>query len=482
VIVTRVTNAIAARTGVHAAQLRVVDGPDRGLEIDLPAAGVVIGTEKTCDVVVTDAFVSRRHCTIAPVANGFQITDLGSRNGTVIDGVAVGKVVAPPGVALRIGKTLVQLMPADEVIAIPPSTNDNFGGLYGGSIAMRHVFAILERAAKSNAPVLFLGESGTGKELMARGVHDHSPRKQGPFVVFDCGASTETLIESDLFGHTKGAFTGAANERIGAFAAAHGGTLFLDEIGDLPVGLQPKLLRMLEAGEVTPLGGRKSEKYDVRVVAATHRDVFAEVARGGFRGDLYYRLAVVEVHVPPLRQRKDDLAKLIAMFLERAGAPQLPSGGPSAVRSGAASGRGHAGDRSGLGLAKQVGGAALDRLEHYHWPGNVRELRNVITRAVALAGPDDDFQSLPFVLRPTVAAPAGEDISFKADQPFHAAKDALVARFEREYLEDLVKRAGGNLSQAARLAGLERKFLYKLLERAGLRTKAVEDSPDDNAE
>jgi DNA-binding NtrC family response regulator len=435
VIVTRDTNAIAARTGIHAAQLRVVDGPDRGLEIDLPAAGVVIGTEKTCDVVVKDAFVSRRHCSIAPVANGFQITDLGSRNGTVIDGVAVGKVVAPPGVALRIGKTLVQLMPADEVVAIPPSTSDQFGGLYGGSVAMRQVFAILERAAKSSAPVLFLGESGTGKELMARGVHDHSPRKTGPFVVFDCGASTETLIESDLFGHTKGAFTGAANERVGAFAAAHGGTLFLDEIGDLPVGLQPKLLRMLEAGEVIPLGGRKSEKYDVRIVAATHRDVYAEVARGGFRGDLYYRLAVVEVHVPPLRQR-----------------------------------------------SKQVGGAALARLEHYHWPGNVRELRNVITRAVALAGPDDDFQSLPFVLRPTAAAPASEDVAFKADQPFHTAKDALVARFEREYLADLVKRAGGNLSQAARIAGLERKFLYKLLERAGLRPKAGEDSADENAE
>ena len=453
-IVTRVTNAIAARAGVREALLRVVDGPDAGLEVELPAAGVVIGTEKTCDVVIKDSFVSRRHCSIAPVAQGFAITDLGSRNGTVIDGVAVGKVVAPPGVALRIGKTLIQLLPADEAVDIPPSKSDHFGGLYGGSHVMRQVFAILERAARSNAPVLFLGESGTGKELMARGVHDFSPRKDGPFVVFDCGASTETLIESDLFGHTKGAFTGAAGERVGAFAAAHGGTLFLDEIGDLPVNLQPKLLRMLEAGEVIPLGGRKSEKYDVRVVAATHRDVFGEVARGGFRGDLYYRLAVVEVHVPPLRQRIEDLAHLIAMFLDRAGSPAL---------------------------AKQVGGAALERLERYHWPGNVRELRNVITRAVALAGPDDDFQSLPFVLRPTVAAPG--ETSFKADKPFHDAKDALVARFEREYLADLVQRAGGNLSQAARIAGLERKFLYKLLERAGLRPKtASEDNSDEPAE
>src|SRR3954469_21519597 len=441
---------MAARTGVHSAQLRVVDGPDRGLEVELPAAGVVLGTEKTCDVVIKDAFVSRRHCSIAPVATGFQITDLGSRNGTVIDGVAVGKVVAPPGVALRIGKTLVQLMPADEVVDIPPSTNDRFGALLGSSLPMRQVFAVLERASKSAAPILFLGESGTGKELMARGVHDASPRKDGPFVVFDCGASTETLIESDLFGHTKGAFTGAAAERIGAFAAAHGGTLFLDEIGDLPVGLQPKLLRMLEAGEVIPLGGRKSERYDVRIVAATHRDVFGEVARGGFRGDLYYRLAVVEVHVPPLRQRTGDLATLIAMFLDRAGSSQL---------------------------AKEVGGAALKKLERYHWPGNVRELRNVITRAVALAGPDDDFQSLPFVLRPTAAAPEAQVA--KADRPFHEAKDELVAKFEREYLTDLVQRGGGNLSQAARIAGLERKFLYKLLERAGLRAKA---EPDEDTE
>jgi DNA-binding NtrC family response regulator len=443
-MVTRVTNAVAARGSVGTANtLRVLDGPDRGLEIELPQAGVVIGTERTCDVVLTDTFVSRRHCTVAPTPKGFAITDLGSSNGTVIDGVAVGKVVAPPGVALRIGKTLLQLMPADEVVDIPPSQNEHFGALYGGSIAMRQVFAILERASKSTAPVLFLGESGTGKELMARGVHDNSPRRDGPFVVFDCGASTETLIESDLFGHTKGAFTGAASDRVGAFAAANGGTLFLDEIGDLPVALQPKLLRMLEAGEVVPLGGRKSEKYDVRVVAATHRDVFAEVARGGFRGDLYYRLAVVEVHVPPLRQRSGDLKRLIEMFLEKAGAAEL---------------------------AKQVSGPALERLQRYHWPGNVRELRNVITRAVALAGPDDDFQSLPFVLRPTAAAPDA-DVSFKADKPFHEAKDALIARFEREYLEDLVKRADGNLSQAARIAGLERKFLYKLLDRAGLRTR-----------
>jgi len=450
VLVTRVTNAMSSHPPVRASMLRVVDGPDRGIEVELPAVGVVIGSERSCDIVLTDSFVSRRHCSVTPHPQGFAVSDLGSKNGTVIDGVAVGKVVAPPGVALRVGKTLIQLMPADEVVDIPPSQSDRFGGLFGASLPMRQVFALLERASKSTAPILFLGESGTGKELMARGVHDASPRRDGPFVVFDCGASTDTLIESDLFGHMKGAYTGASADRVGAFAAANGGTLFLDEIGDLPVALQPKLLRMLEAGEVVPLGGRKSEKYDVRIVAATHRDVFGEVARGGFRGDLYYRLAVVEVHVPPLRQRIGDLPHLIGMFLDRAGAPLL---------------------------ASQVGGPALERLMRYHWPGNVRELRNVITRAVALAGPDDDFQSLPFVLRPTAAAPDTQTV--RADRPFHEAKDEVIATFEREYLRDLVVRAGGNLSQAARIAGLERKFLYKLLERNGLRQQK---SGDDDTE
>ncbi len=454
-LVTKITNAAAARAPLRASLRRVIDGPDRGLEVELPSAGVVIGSDRACDVVLADSWVSRRHCSFAPTPAGFAITDLGSKNGTTIDGVAVGKVVAPPGVVVRIGKTLLQAMPADEVVDIPPSPNDRFGGLYGASTVMRQVFAVLERASKTAAPILLLGESGTGKEVMARGVHDASPRASGPFVVFDCGASTESLIESDLFGHVRGAFTGAAGDRVGAFAAAHGGTLFLDEIGDLPVGLQPKLLRMLEAGEVVPLGGRKPERFDVRVVAATHRDVFGEVARGGFRGDLYYRLAVVEVHVPPLRQRLGDLPELIKMFLERSQAPRAAE------------------------LAATVDGAALDRLQRYHWPGNVRELRNVITRAVALAGPDDDFQSLPFVLRPTAAAP--EAPTAKADRPFHEAKDDVVARFEREYLADLVQRAGGNLSAAARLARLERKFLYKLLERNGLRTKGAAEAvePDD---
>jgi DNA-binding NtrC family response regulator len=432
----------------------VLAGPDAGLEIDLPAIGAVIGADPGCDVVLADPAVSSRHCMIAPGAHGFTVTDLGSKNGTMLDGARVGKVTAAPGAVLALGRTLIEMLPADEVVDIPPSAHDRFGGLVGSSVAMRQVFAILERAAKSDSSVLLLGESGTGKELAARAVHDASPRKDGPFVVFDCGAATDTLIESDLFGHVRGAFTGAAGDRTGAFAAAHGGTLFLDEIGDLPIGLQPKLLRMLEAGEVVPLGGRKTERFDVRVVAATHRDVFGEVARGGFRGDLYYRLAVVEVHLPPLRQRHGELPGLVALFLEKAG-------------------------RGDLAAQIERGGPAMDKLARYHWPGNVRELRNVIARAVALAAPDDDLASLPILLRPTIAPPEPAAAPALADRPFHEAKDDLIARFERDYLVDLLARAGGNLSEAARKAGLERKFLYKLLDRAGLRPRPGTIPPED---
>jgi DNA-binding NtrC family response regulator len=456
--VTRVTNVGPARRPVRHARLRVLAGPDAGLEIDLPPVGVVIGADPGCDVVLADAAVSSRHCMIAPAAHGFTVTDVGSKNGTLLDGARVGKIVAPAGAVLGLGHTLIELLPADEVIDIPPSAESRFGSLVGSSVAMRQVFAILERAARSDSSILLLGESGTGKELAARAVHDASPRAGGPFVVFDCGAATDTLIESDLFGHVRGAFTGAAGDRTGAFAAAHGGTLFLDEIGDLPIGLQPKLLRMLEAGEVVPLGGRKPERFDVRVVAATHRDVYGEVARGGFRGDLYYRLAVVEVHLPPLRQRHGDLAGLVTLFLERAGRADL------AAQVGVDGG----------------GAATLDKLGRYHWPGNVRELRNVIARAVALAGPDDDFGSLPILLRPTLAAPEAPAAPVAlADRPFHEVKDEVVARFERDYLMDLLARAGGNLSEAARKAGLERKFLYKLLDRAGLRPRAGTLPPDD---
>ena len=445
--VTRVTNQISRHGGMGAAYLRVLSGPDAGLEVGLPPVGVVVGADPSTDVVLRDAAVSSRHCTVIPAADGFDVRDLGSRNGTLLDGVALSQARVPVGAVLRVGTSMLQLMPAEDAVDIPPSQRTSFGGLVGASLAMRRVYALLERAAQSAASILFLGESGTGKELAARAVHEHSPRVGGPLVVFDCGAASETLIASDLFGHVRGAFTGAHTDRVGAFAAADRGTLFLDEIGDLPLGLQPKLLRMLEAGEVVPLGGRAPEHHDVRVVAATHRDLYQEVAEGGFRGDLYYRMAVVEVHLPPLRQRREDIPDLVRLFLQRAGSP-----------------------------ITDVGGRNLERLSGYHWPGNVRELRNVITRAVALAPAGARFDELPILLRP---APAEERETARADRPYHEAKEELVRRFDVDYLGDLMRRAAGNVSQAARLAGLERKYLYKLLERAGLRVKGGADAPDD---
>jgi DNA-binding NtrC family response regulator len=436
----RVTNAITATKIRRPSRLRVLRAGAEGgaQEVPLPAAGVVIGADPACDVVLEDPAVSRRHVTIVPNEAGFEVNDLGSRNGTWLDGAKITRATVPPGSTLRIGTSVVQMLPAEEPVDIPPSGRTSFGAMLGSSEAMRRVFAVLERASLSDAPVLLLGESGTGKELAARAVHESSRRKDGPFVVFDCGAASESLVESTLFGHKKGSFTGAHADHPGAFALADGGTLFLDEIGDLPLSLQPKLLRMLERGEVTPLGARKAETYDVRFVAATHRDLPAEVARGTFRADLYYRLAVVEVHLPPLRQRRSDIPEIVRSMLRAHGAS-----------------------------ADGVEGPALDRLLAYAWPGNVRELRNVIARAAALSLPGARFSEMPVSVRAD-ASPEPEPLA-RADVPYHEAKDALLARFDREYCTDLLARANGNVSQAARIAGLERKYLYKVLERAGLR-------------
>jgi DNA-binding NtrC family response regulator len=437
VTITRVTNELQLSQANRRCCLRVI-GAD-AIEIAIPPIGVVVGADPACDVVLADTAVSRRHCSIAPSDAGFVVTDLSSRNGTFVDQVAITRATLPAGSIVRVGASSLQLLPDEVAIELEPSTASAFGTLYGESLAMRRVFAMLERASGSDASILFIGESGTGKELAARAVHDHSKRAHGPFVVFDCGATSETLIESDLFGHRKGAFTGASGDRIGAFAQAHGGTLFLDEIGDLPLALQPKLLRLLEAGEVTPLGATKSEHYDVRVVAATHHDLWSEAETGGFRGDLYYRLAVVEVHLPPLRQRLGDLAELVARLLAHLGVEPTP-----------------------------ITGASLDRLASYHWPGNVRELRNVIARAVALSAPATPFDRMPILLRASSRASEPERPRASADRPFHEAKDELVNRFEREYLEDLLRRASNNMTDAAQRAGLERKYLYRLLERVGV--------------
>jgi len=405
---------------------------------DVRPPGGVVGRDPEADVTVDDRTLSRRHCRLYLGQDGWRVTDLGSRNGTFLDGIALTSATVPLGTVLLVGTSLVQLLPGEERVPIEPSAAESFGELHGTSPPMRAVFALLERAAASDASVLLTGESGTGKELAARAVHEHSRRRDGPFVVFDCGAATETLVESDLFGHLRGAFTGAVAERPGAFARAHQGTLFLDEIGDLPIGLQPKLLRLLETGTVTPLGGSRPERFDVRVVAATHRDLWAETARGTFRADLYYRLAVVEVQLPPLRRRPEEIPALVRLFLRRHGVREDGVAGPN-----------------------------LEALLAYSWPGNVRELRNVVARGAALARPGASFGEMPILLRGP-AKPAEPPAPGRADRPYHDVKAEVLARFEVEYLRDLLARHGDNLSEAARRAGLERKYLYRLLEKHGL--------------
>ena len=369
--------------------------------------GVCVGADPACDVVLADAAVSARHATIVPRDGAFEITDLGSRNGTWLEGVSLRRASVPLGTTLRLGTTLVQLLPAEQPAELEPSTRSSFGALVGGSLPMRRVYALLERASSAQSPLLLLGESGTGKELAARAVHAHGPRRAAPFVVFDCGAASEALIESQLFGHKRGAFTGADADRRGAFAAADGGAIFLDEIGDLPLAVQPKLLRLVERGEVTPLGAERPERYDVNVIAATHRDLWAEVGRGTFRGDLYYRLAVIEVRLPALRERLDDVVPLTRALLAAHGfRGDVPAEGP-----------------------------AMQRLAAYGWPGNVRELRNVVARAVALSPMDTPFDELPLLLRSAVAPPSHEPLVADAGRPYHEAKSAAVARFDAAYLE-----------------------------------------------
>jgi DNA-binding NtrC family response regulator len=434
----RVTNRISRVTAQNNCRLKVVDGPDAGKEFSIPDIGVKVGAASSSDIVLNDESVSGQHFSVVPSADGFVITDLDSKNGTYLDGVVIDKATVPAGGQIRVGTSCIQLIPSEESIDLPPSQADHFGDMIGASLAMRCLFALLERAASADASLLLIGESGTGKELAARAIHANSQRSQGPFIVFDCGAASETIIESELFGHVKGAFTGAERDRPGAFACADQGTLFLDEIGDLPLRIQPKLLRLLESGEVTPLGSNLTKQHDVRIVAATHKNLWAEANAGEFRFDLYYRLAVMEFFLPPLRQRREDIPDLVDRFLKD--------------------------NKSRISCSE---GETLNRLMSYNWPGNVRELRNVITRAVVLGSQETDFSRLPITLRAAEERDQIQDVDWQ--KPYRQAKADLLGWFDKTYLSHLMSRSNNNVSQAARLAGVERKYLYRLLKKSKLR-------------
>jgi len=436
-----VTVDLRAESQVGAVKIVVVDGPDLGTE--LPVGGeVVIGSDPSCDLVLADPTVSRKHAALSTSETQLLIRDLGSRNGTFVAGTKVVEASLTPGAVVKIGRTCLALHPTWFRRAVEPSKARRFGQLYGTSLAMREVFAVLERASRSDVNVLIEGETGTGKEVAARSLHLASERSRRPFVAFDCASVPPALAESELFGHVRGAFSGAVGDREGAFERADGGTLFLDEMGELPAEIQPKLLRALEEREIRRVGGSDDLAVDVRLIVATNRDLHAEVARGRFRADLLYRLDVVRVRLPPLRQRPEDIAGLATQLLM---------------------GRLEPGD--------EVAGPNLHELMAYGWPGNVRELRNVLHRAVTMRQVEDGlvrFADLVLNLGPS-PVPSSFGVQFPGiaePLPFKEAKQQLLTAFERAYVDALVTRHDGNISRAAGAAGLSRKHLYDLLKKS----------------
>jgi DNA-binding NtrC family response regulator len=408
-----------------------------------------IGTHSSNDLVVRDPAVSRFHCRLVREEGTWRIRDTGSLNGTKLDNVRMRDADLPSeGGTLAMGDSLIRVRPAEahQQSAIPliPS----FGQIAGISLPMRKLFALLEKVAQSEINVLIEGESGTGKELVAQELVQHSARADKPFVVVDCGAISPNLVESELFGHARGAFTGADRERIGAFESAEGGTVFLDEIGELPLELQPKLLRALEAREIRRVGETKPRKINVRVVSATNRDLEREVNKGRFREDLYFRLAVLTVHVPALRERLDDLLILIRVFLQQLGCPQSEKLFPTNV---------------------------LSELARHDWPGNVRELRNYVERCLVLE------TAIPTSKRHSGAPSAGGAVGTggggEGRLPFKIAKDSAIDAFERAYLATLLEEAAGNMSKAARIAGMDRMYLHRLVQKHGLRGQGSQAPP-----
>jgi len=433
----------------------VLTGPDAGLIRDVEAPVIRIGARRGNDVQLSDSKVSGLHCEIRLDDRGYRLRDLDSTNGTYVSSLRINDVYIVAGSQIALGGTRLKFDPLGESVEIELADTDRYGSMIGRSVKMRELFARLEKLARTDTTVLVTGETGAGKELVAEALHDNSPREKGPFVVLDCGSIPPNLIESELFGHERGAFTGATGSYAGAFERANGGTVFLDEIGELPLNMQPKLLRVLERKEVRRVGGAKTIEVDVRIVAATNRDLGVEVNRGRFREDLYYRLAVARVHVPPLRDRKDDLPLLIDHILA------TTPGGESA----------------------QIAQETIDLMMKHDWPGNVRELRNVIERAVLLAESPENEDSLRRAPAPVprsepsvTVTPSQTATSTDAQMtvpvdvtiPFKMAKQNVISEFERRYISRLLAQHDGNISAAARAAGIDRMSIHKMLHRLGL--------------
>jgi DNA-binding NtrC family response regulator len=414
-------------------RLRVVlvEGPDRDQTVEPIGERMAIGTSPDNELVLTDPTVSRYHLELR-CEDGILVRDLGSRNGTYAGDVRIREAVVPIGSRLKLGRTVIALTEAGVEPPRAPVTAPEIPGLVATSSAMQEIGRAIERLAQSNVSVLVQGETGTGKELVARAIHDAGPRAKGPFVVVDAGALPATLIASQLFGHERGAFTGAERRQEGAFELAHGGSIFLDEIGELPLAVQPALLGVLERRSFRRVGGKDDIQVDVRVISATHRDLRAEANEGTFRADLYFRLAVARIEIPPLRERPEDIDSLVEHFA-----------------------RDITGARGFL-----FSEATRSALRAHRWSGNVRELRNVVESALAMGTISLDG----------LAQRAPEPVEANASiTQYRAARAAALAAFERKYLCQLIEATGGNASAAARAANMDRPYLLSLLRRHGLR-------------
>ncbi len=439
------------------AKLVVLDGEEAGREFVIDKSKVYAGRSKVNDITLADNSISGTHFEIRAEEDGFLLRDLGSTNGTRLGGCRIKEVWLEPEVSFRAGNTTLKVQASDEVVEIPLSEEEHFQGVIGRSVAMREVFAMLAKVAPSELTCLIEGETGTGKERIARAIHDASRRKNKPYVVLDCSSIPADLMESYVFGHEKGAFTGAVSRREGAFEQASGGTLFLDEIGELDISLQPKLLRVLENQEFKRVGGSKTIRSDCRVIAATNRDLRQMVHEGTFREDLYFRLSIINIQLPTLRERREDIPLLVEFFLDEV-AERRP-------------------DKPKMRLTAE----AMEHLMKHDWPGNVRELRNVVFRAGNLAAgaaidrSDLYLQSAMYDMGEGATGEVTADgdqvqrFIIDIEQEFKDAKAELIDRFEAQYLEELFEAHDGNISQASRSAGLTRYHLRELLKKHDLK-------------
>ena len=448
-----VTRAAGKTRVVKYTKTRIVvtQGPDAGQSLEIAGVSASVGTAPDNDLVLHDDTVSRRHCEIESLPEGVRVRDIGSTNGVFASGLRIHDAILPGAGTLWLGDTQIAITPLDETVDRVQANADRFGDVVGASGRMRELFADLERIAGTDLTLLIEGETGTGKDAIAESVHRASPRTEGPFVVFDCGAVAPNLAESELFGHERGAFTGAVGARAGVFEQAHEGTLFLDEVGELPKDLQPKLLRVLEKRELRRLGSAKTIAVDVRIIAATNRNMMGEVRRGLFREDLYFRLAATRVVVPPLRERMSDLPLLVEHFLSL----QRPPRSVDEVRP-----------------------EVWEMFRAHRWPGNVRELRNAVQRLLVM--PDraldtsgtrsSGLDHAPDAAPRTIAI----EESPPAPLPLRVARRDAADEFERNYVRALLARTSGNVSRAASLAEVSRQMMQKLMRKHAI---VAESSP-----